>query len=352
MAEGKGRSSEQGVKLLYIRDYLHKYTNKEHPKSAKDIIEYLASKGIKAERKTIYNDILRLQIDFQEPIEYNPKKWGYYITEPDFSLHELRTMIACTQSADFLTPLEIKQIATKITTLANVYDRESLIYEFDSDEESDTLSESIMHKVNLIEQAISQNKQIRFRYYVYMPDKDNRANSGKHYIKDSNNSEYYVVSPRKVTRFNGNFILSCYRSDSKMIDPEYPIRKMEDIKILSIDRECVDITHESMLTPEEQEACDLFWQEIEDKCKEYAVTLQFRKRHTEHLLKKYGYNTIVVPDEDTRFCHATVRVSLDFDLFGWLCTQDHRFTIISPQHAIDAYKEYLENILRSYSNDT
>ena len=67
MAEGQGRSSNQGVKLLYIRDYLHKYTNKEHPKSAKDIIEYLASKGIKAERKTIYNDILRLQMDFQAP---------------------------------------------------------------------------------------------------------------------------------------------------------------------------------------------------------------------------------------------------------------------------------------------
>lgn len=34
MAEGQGCSSNQGVKLLYIRDYLHKYTNKEHPKSA------------------------------------------------------------------------------------------------------------------------------------------------------------------------------------------------------------------------------------------------------------------------------------------------------------------------------
>mgnify|MGYP003304708393 CR=1 FL=1 len=93
MVEGQGRSSEQGVKLLYIRDYLHKYTNKEHPKSAKDIIEYLASKGIKAERKIIYNDILRLQMDFQEPIEYNPKKWGYYITEPDFSMHELTNIL-------------------------------------------------------------------------------------------------------------------------------------------------------------------------------------------------------------------------------------------------------------------
>ena len=78
MAQGQGRSSKQGVKLLYIRDYLYTYTNKEHPKNANHIVEYLASKGIDATPKTIYNDILRLQIDFSVPVEYNPKKWGYY----------------------------------------------------------------------------------------------------------------------------------------------------------------------------------------------------------------------------------------------------------------------------------
>ena len=70
MAQGQGRSSKQGVKLLYIRDYLYTYTNKEHPKNANHIVEYLASKGIDATPKTIYNDILRLQIDFSVPVEY------------------------------------------------------------------------------------------------------------------------------------------------------------------------------------------------------------------------------------------------------------------------------------------
>ena len=81
MAKGQGRSSGQGVKLLYIRDYLYTYTNRENPKNAKHIVEYLASKGIEASPKTIYNDILRLQIDFGVPVEYNPSKWGYYITQ-------------------------------------------------------------------------------------------------------------------------------------------------------------------------------------------------------------------------------------------------------------------------------
>ena len=71
-----GRSSGQGVKLLYIRDFLYAHATKEHPQNANRIQEFLASKGIEASVKTIYNDILRLQEDFDVPIAYNKSKWG------------------------------------------------------------------------------------------------------------------------------------------------------------------------------------------------------------------------------------------------------------------------------------
>ena len=65
-----GRSSGQGVKLLYTRDFLYAHATKEHPKNAKHIRDFLATKAIDATPKTIYNDILRLQIDFGVPIEW------------------------------------------------------------------------------------------------------------------------------------------------------------------------------------------------------------------------------------------------------------------------------------------
>ena len=99
MAKGQGRSSGQGVKLLYIRDYLYNYATKEHPKNANAICDYLMTKGIDASPKTIYNDILRLQIDFGVPVEYNASKWGYYITEPEFEPHELRLMVDSIQAS-------------------------------------------------------------------------------------------------------------------------------------------------------------------------------------------------------------------------------------------------------------
>ena len=84
MAEGQGRSSGQGVKLLYVRDYLRANTNKDHAKNASEICKYLASNGIDAKPKTIYNDILRLQIDFGEPIEYSAKNRGYANADGNF----------------------------------------------------------------------------------------------------------------------------------------------------------------------------------------------------------------------------------------------------------------------------
>ena len=116
-ASTKGRSARQDLKLLYIRDYLHRHTNKENPKSANDIIAYLDTKNIQAERKTIYPDIDRLKSEFKEPIEYNKKKHGYYIAQPIFSLYELQILTDCVRASEFLSSEEVSSITKRIAEL-------------------------------------------------------------------------------------------------------------------------------------------------------------------------------------------------------------------------------------------
>ena len=122
-----GRSSGQGVKLLYIRDYLYAEATKEHPKKAREIKDFLATKNIEASEKTIYNDILRLQVDFHVPVEYNASKKGYYITKPEFEPHELRLMVDSIQSSKFITQTEANRISQKIVKLADIYTKASQI---------------------------------------------------------------------------------------------------------------------------------------------------------------------------------------------------------------------------------
>jgi uncharacterized protein YeaC (DUF1315 family) len=55
------RSERQKLKLLYLRDYLLKNTDEQHPVTMKQIIAYLDQNDIPAERKSIYTDIEMLR---------------------------------------------------------------------------------------------------------------------------------------------------------------------------------------------------------------------------------------------------------------------------------------------------
>ena len=377
MAEGQGRSSEQGVKLLYIRDYLHKYTNKEHPKSAKEICEYLASKGIKADRKTIYNDILRLQVDFQEPIEYNPKKWGYYITTPQFSLYELQILMDCVRSSNFQSSEDVSHTSQKIGELANVYDYAKLrnVEWFDKDPVRPLNSE--LYNVELIQQAIEENKKISFRRYLYYPIHANRSDNGKMYIKSHTGNDVHIVSPKELVRYEGHYVLVCYRTDSKMHHVIFPVQYLENIVVLPSERECIDLEKTTQevkpVAKEKTPASELSREEKVDRIRsmigyfryslvealeknialkythkrKIAITLLFKNEDAELILNEFGYETVLVPTGGV-FCSATIRIPLQPEFYNWLFMNRSKVRVISPNRVIEAYCEYVEAVLLQY----
>ena len=391
MSEGQGRSSEQGVKLLYIRDYLHKYTNKEHPKSAKEICEYLASKGIKADRKTIYNDIFRLQVDFQEPIEYNPKKWGYYIAEPIFSLYELQILTDCVRTSEFLSAKEVSSITKRISELTNIYDckklTENAVW---VKEQSVRPINSELQNVDVIKRAIEQNKKISFRYFRYQPTSSNRAAGGKEYLKSYSGNETFIVSPNELYHSGGRYILSIYCSDSRIksiTDYMFDVDRMEDIVILPSDRECDD-----SFKPEDEypmndfddicsqflsfrkdskpqtadelsealaEECELMKQVLIEAEAElfswvdycdctYTTTLSFHKSSAIHVLKEFGYDTVIVPEEDNEYCTVTIPIKVNQHFFNWLFSQHTAITIEEPIVVENVYRRYVESVSKQY----
>ena len=51
------KSPNQKQKLLLLRQYLLDNTDEQHPVSTAELIDYLASQGVGAERKSIYDDM-------------------------------------------------------------------------------------------------------------------------------------------------------------------------------------------------------------------------------------------------------------------------------------------------------
>ena len=339
MAEGQGRSSNQGVKLLYIRDYLRKYSDKEHPKSATQISEYLASKGIKADRKTIYNDILRLQMDFQEPIEYNKQKWGYYITEPQFEMKDLRMLIESVQLSPSITQEESADLVDKILKLGTIYDKDNLDKNIRRKIIINKPENSVFQNIEIINKAISLNKKIRYRT-TYPILKQEQSNS-----IDNCSERYVIVSPKEIRCRNRNYMMVAY-ADKRFeaisglwANYQVSISEMTDIKILSQDREIVE--------PPERHGEEWKHPIIErehysvDPYREYAVTILFHKADMKMVKRRFGNDIILIPYDDDNMM-LTIHTQLSYSFFTTVLDFGEHAKILSPKEAIGEFFEYIK----------
>ena len=92
------------LKLLYIKDYLEKNSDEEHPVSVEILTDMLEEKGITCERKSVYSDVKALK-EYGVDIATVKKPFtGYAVLARDFELPEIRLLIDAVQAADFISP--------------------------------------------------------------------------------------------------------------------------------------------------------------------------------------------------------------------------------------------------------
>ena len=108
------KSENQKLKLLYLRDYLEKYSDADHPVSIADMIAYLAKYDISAERKSLYSDLHALQDYGLDIVMVKNQKNGYYLASRDFELPELRLLVDAVQSSRFLTEKKSTALIQKL----------------------------------------------------------------------------------------------------------------------------------------------------------------------------------------------------------------------------------------------
>ena len=325
MAQGQGRSSGQGVKLLYIRDYLYTYTDKHHTKNAKDIVEYLASKGISASVKTIYNDILRLRIDFGVPVEYNDKKWGYYITKPQFEPYELRLMVDSIQSSKFITEDKARTLTRKIKGLADVYTKDSLNRQSYVANRVRSMNDSVVQEADKIHEAIATDRQIAFRYFHYSANRDNPKSYSK-------NGDRYVVSPYALLWSDGNYYLYAYDKKKFRV---FRVDRMENISNPLLEkREGSEAFKKEDVIIQKAKVFGMYRGEA------YNVRLRFRNELAHSVIEQFGKDIVMVPADKEHFTFiAPIEISPPF--FAWVATFGRRAKILSPEPVVKKMKEFL-----------
>jgi Fe2+ or Zn2+ uptake regulation protein len=102
------RSANQKLKILYVMRILMEETDDEHGLTMADIIDRLDEQGIKAERKSVYDDIAFLRAFGLDVITRGSGRAEYFIGSREFKRPEITLLIDAVQSSKFLTERKSK----------------------------------------------------------------------------------------------------------------------------------------------------------------------------------------------------------------------------------------------------
>lgn len=167
------KSQNQKLKLIYLARLMQEKTDDEHGLSMSEIISELSLCGVKAERKSIYDDFEALRsigMDIEKNIIGN--RTEYYLASRE-------------------------------------------------------LNESIYYTVDDIHNAINRDKQISFKYFKWNADGEKELRRG---------GKTYQVSPWALTWDDENYYLVAFDAETGMIK-HYRVDKMMKMTVLQERRE-------------------------------------------------------------------------------------------------------------------
>ena len=325
------KSEGQKLKLLYLRDYLRQNTDEEHPATVQQLIDFLESKDIRAERKSIYNDILALNEYGTEVLHRRGKNGGYYVSQRDFQLSELKLLVDSVQSSKFITHKKTMSLIKKIGSLASVHEAQLLNRQVYVKNRIKTMNESIYYNVDEIHRGIAENKKIRFHYFEYDVRKEKRFRRG---------GEWYIISPYSLGWDDENYYLVGFDYDAGIIK-HFRVDKMADIGITDLERDGQDSYAALDMAVYARKTFGMFTGE------ETSVHLRFEKDMVGVVLDRLGRDVMLIPDGDEHFTVRTdVVVSPQF--FAWVFGFAGKAKILEPEHVVKAMQAQLDKVKEQY----
>lgn len=326
------KSENQKQKLLQIIKYLMENTDENHAVSTPQLIEYLNAQGIKAERKSIYNDIATLNDFGFDIIRSEDHRGGYMLASRQFELAEVKLLVDLVQSSKFITEKKSRKLIGKLETLVSKNDARSMQRQVQVIGRSKTNNENIYYNVDLVHAAISRNVKIRFHYFEWDVNKE---------MKLRHNGAFYEVSPWKLTWDDENYYMIAFDEDAGIIK-HYRVDKMLDVSLTKEERLGKDVFEKMDIAEYSKKTFGMFAGE------EKTIHLICENSMAGIIIDKFGTD-VAMRKADDEHIKIRIDVAVSPQFFGWLTGLGNRIQITAPEDVKEAYTSYLENILSTYS---
>ena len=331
--------SNPKLKLLYLKQFFEECTDEDHPASMPEILAYLDSKGIHAERKGIYTDINYLE-DFgmelrdiskedKEGEDKGLRNRKYRLLDRDFEPSEIKLILDSVASSKFLSEKKSIDLMAKLEKLVSIHQRQSLKRQIKVTGRVKSMNGSVMYSVDTIHGAIASDKTIKFKYFHYNTEKEREYTHG---------GSFYEVSPWTLLYDNSNYYLLAYTN--------------EEMRTFRVDR-MVEVKQgmKERLGKEEFESFDLasFTKATFGMYhgKEEMVEMAFHNSLIGTVIDKFGREVFITPMDDTHF-KITENVAVSPQFFGWIFGLGGRATILGPKSVIEQMREMLEKVGKKY----
>lgn len=318
------KSSNQKTKLLHLARMLLRRTDEDHPLTVPQIIEGLARQDVKAERKSIYDDLEALRLFGLDVQSRKGKSPGWFIGSREFELPEVKLLMDAVQSSRFITQKKSDALLRKLEGLASVHQAGQLQRQVYVAGRIKVMNESIYYNVDKLHTAIAGQKAITFKYFDY--------DIARHKVFRQEGKRY-VVSPYGLIWNSENYYLVAFDHAHRELR-HYRVDKMTEIVVTSLDREGKELYPSFQLAEYGQKHFGMY------SGPEMKVTLRGLRDKASLVWDRFGQDVILVPDGEDHFT-VTLPVVMSPQFFGWLLGLDGAVTLTAPREAVCAYRRRL-----------
>lgn len=323
------KTAKQKLKLLYLAKILLEKTDEEHTMTVQDMIAELKRFDISAERKSIYDDLENLRLFGLDICSRKTKTTDYFIAAREFELPELKLLVDSVQASKFITHKKSMELISKIEKLTSRANAKKLHRQVFVTNRVKTLNEQIYYNVDIIHDAIADDRQITFQYFDY------DLNKKKVYRK---NGERYMESPVALTWDDENYYMITYKAKYNNYT-HYRVDKMEHIEPCDEKRMLPETKFD--LSSYAKATFQMFSGTEKD------VSILFDNSLVGVVYDRFGVHVPMSKKGENHFmCRVKVAVSHQF--LSWVMSFGAKAKIVSPADVVEEMQTLLAEISNQY----
>lgn len=363
MGESRGRKYDQKMKPFLVYQYLMRYSDENNVVKTEDVLDYLHSCEISAERRSIYKDIAEINkaillaegtaLDMLEAEEmcadaeecaivYDKHRKGFYTRYRHFEVDDIRMLAECVYAARFIDEKRARRLVDVACDLVSNHAAESIKHEVFLIDRAKTDCTTVYSNVSIINNAMSRKldgekhepEKIRFKYLKCT------IQNVKSRVERRGGAEY-VVSPYKLMINDGNYYMLAFDDKSKKMRT-FRVDRMKSVRFSGEPRQGQEVFDKINMETYAQEHFGMF-----GGAKEH-VTLRCIEPLLDTIVDRFGTTGVIYNKDDDRHFLVTISVEVSDQFFGWLCGFGRRIKIMHPESVREKFKAHLDKMRGMY----